>query len=102
MSVKRARHATTAERVIARIDGASRVLIAVAALLIAALGGAWFGLSVSASEPTQQPVTVTVQPEQQSKAQADAEIAAYNRGLEAGKFLGCEAPRLDDIELNER
>lgn len=38
----------------------------------------------------EEPVQVTG-----TKAQADAEVAAYNRGMEAGKFVACN---VTDIE----
>lgn len=63
MSARRARHAGTAERVIARVEGTAIVTGSVAALLLAALLGLWAGLAVP-PEPTMPPIVrVVVQPE---------------------------------------
>lgn len=102
MSARRPRHATGAERVVAKLEGITRGTIIAATVALAFIGGAWFGLSTP-PEPTMPPIIrVVVQPEPQatdSKAQADAEVEAYNRGMEAGKFIGCTPT---DIELKTR
>ena len=61
--------------------------------LIAALAcGVFIGV-LSTPEPGPQIIQVEVERPLSGatlKAQADAEIEAYNRGMEAGKFIGCD------------
>lgn len=65
MSARRARHAGTAERVIAKVEGTSIILSIVAALILAAAAGLWAGLSIP-PEPELPPIVrVVVQPEPQ-------------------------------------
>lgn len=81
------------------IDNLTQRLIASAAMLAALIAGFALGSIATTSEPAPQPVVVTVKHEPtaaERKAQADAEIEAYNRGLEAGKFLAANPA---DIEL---
>lgn len=81
------------------IDKLTQRLIASAAMLAALVGGFALGAAATTPAPAPQPVVVTVKHEPtaaERKAQADAEIEAYNRGLEAGKFL---ATNPADIEL---
>lgn len=80
------------------IDKLTQRLIASAAMFAALVAGFALG-TASAPQPEQRPIVVTVEHEPtaaERKAQADAEIEAYNRGLEAGKFL---ATNPTDIEL---
>lgn len=59
-------------------------------------GTLWSAIEEPAAPPEvikvviEEPVQVTG-----TKAQADAEVAAYNRGMEAGKFVACD---VTDIE----
>lgn len=65
MSARRARHAGTAERVIARVEGFGIIASLVAAILLAAVLGLWAGLATP-PEPDLPPIVrVVVQPEPQ-------------------------------------
>lgn len=68
MSARRARHAGTAERVVARFEGISIIASLIAALLLAAVLGLWAGLATP-PEPDLPPIVrVVVQPEPQVRA----------------------------------
>lgn len=71
MSARTARHASTAERVIARVEGIAIVGSIIAGLLLAAVLGLWAGLAVP-PEPTMPPIVrVVVQPEPQAQQVPD-------------------------------
>lgn len=67
MSARRARHAGTAERVIAKVEGTSIILSLIAALLLAAVAGLWAGLSIPPEPELPPTVRVVVQPEPQAQ-----------------------------------
>lgn len=90
------KYATTGERITARVNTVAAYIIAAAALGIALIAGVFIGITIG----IQPPVVVKVEPTAvERQAQADAEIAAYNRGLDAGKFIGCDPA---DIERKTR
>lgn len=99
---RRARHASTAEKIAASLDGFARLTIVIAAVLLALMAGFAFGASLPPADTTPPVIRVITQPEPQvtdGKAQADAEIDAYNRGMDAGKYLACN---VSDIERKTR
>ena len=96
------RYATTGERVTAKLVTLAWLVSGAAALGIALIAGVFIGITIGIAPQPPEVIRVVVQPEPvavDAKAQADAEIEAYNRGLEAGKFIGCNPAA---IERNER
>lgn len=68
MSTRKARHAGTAERVIARVEGVAVIVGLVAAILLAAALGLWAGLATPPESDMPPIVRVVVQPEPQARA----------------------------------
>lgn len=103
--VTAARHTDQTGRIARKLDTLLGIAAAAVTVAIALVAGIFIGITIGVAPERPDVIRVVVQPEPQAidrkaeeRAQADAEVAAFNRGLAAGKVAGCN---LDTLEARQ-